>query len=214
MAGQKKTREKIMEEALKDGGVSIPDPIPQRSMPKIDLNGACVTSELDIEDVCNTLVDGWSLRDIAEEMDHNHMRKHGKPRERAGKRARMHATTILRWIESASERVKMYEDAREMQADAYFSEILQLSNEKIPLTIFGSFDSAAVQDKKLRLEALKYIASKLAPKRYGEKLDLTSGGDKIPPMSPQQADARLIALIDKAKPHIVALPRPEAGDES
>lgn len=214
MAGNKKTREKIMEEALKDGA-KLPDPLPQRAMPVMDLHGAAETGELDIDDLCNALVDGHSLRDVAAELDRNYIKRHGKPRSHGGKVSRMHATTILRWVERDRERVRMYEMAREMHADAIFSELFQLSNEPIPLTIFGQYDSGAVQDKKVRIDTLKFIASKLKPRAYGEKLDLTSGGDKLPEMSPAQADARLIALLSKARASVVAIPPPaEASDES
>lgn len=205
MAGQKKTREKIMAEALADGA-KIPVPLTQRAMPVMELHGAAETGELDIDDLCNALVDGYSLRDIAAEMDRNYVKRHGKQRSHGGKFSRMHATTILRWVERDAARVRAYEMAREQHADAIFSELFQLSNEPIPLTIFGSYDSGAVQDKKVRIDTLKFIASKLAPRRYGEKLDLTSGGEKIPEMSPAQADARLIALLTKARASVVALP--------
>lgn len=205
MAGQKKTREKIMAEALADGA-KIPAPLTQRAMPVMELHGAAETGELDIDDLCNALVDGYSLRDIAAEMDRNYVKRHGKQRSHGGKFSRMHATTILRWVERDAARVRAYEMAREQHADAIFSELFQLSNEPIPLTIFGSYDSGAVQDKKVRIDTLKFIASKLAPRRYGEKLDLTSGGEKIPEMSPAQADARLIALLTKARASVVALP--------
>lgn len=211
MAGQKKTREKIMAEALKDGA-KVPAPLTQRAMPPLDLHDAYDLKTLTIDDLCNALIDGYSLRDIAAELDSNHIRVTGQPRSHNGVRSRMHATTILRWVESDRERVKQYEQAKEAQADALFSELRQLSNEPVPLTIFGSYDSGAVQDKKLRLETLRFITSKLAPKRYGDRLDLTSGGEKLPEMSPAQADARLIALLGKAKPELIALPAPEKTD--
>lgn len=214
MAGNKKTREKIMEEALKDGA-KLPEPLPQRAMPPLELHDAYDLKTLSIDDLCNSLIDGYSLRDIAAELDRNHVRVTGKPRSHNGARSRMHATTILRWVEADRERVRLYEQAKEAQADAFFSELFQLSNEPIPLTIFGSFDSGAVQDKKVRIDTLKFICSKLAPKRYGDRLDLTSGGDKLPEMSPAQADARLIALLSKARASVVSLPiQTEEASES
>jgi hypothetical protein len=212
VAGQKKTREKIMEEALKSGAPP-PPVVEQRGMPPIDLHGATVVDELDLDDVCNTLIDGYSLRDIASELDRNYVRKHGKMRTYAGHPARTHATTLLRWVEKDAERIRRYEQAKEAQADALFSEMLQVANEAVPLTIFGSMDSAAVQNKRVRLDTLRWITSKLKPKAYGEKLDLTSGGDKIPPMSPAQADARLVALLEKARPGLNALPAPEGEQD-
>jgi hypothetical protein len=36
-----------------------------------------------------------------------------------------------------------------------------------------------VNRSKLRVEARKWIAAKLKPKKYGEKLDVTSAGEKL-----------------------------------
>jgi hypothetical protein len=210
MAKASAIKEQLMREAVEKGTAVIPAPMPQRAPPPMDLAGAATTDELQIDLVCNALIDGYSLRDIAAEMDRNHIRRHGKPRDHFGHPSRMHATTVLRWIESDLERASMYESSRAAQADTYFSELFQLANEPVPLTIFGTFDSGAVQDKRLRIDTLKFIASKLAPRRYGEKLDLTSGGEKMQELSPAQAEARLVALLAKAQK---LLPAPDATSD-
>lgn len=45
--------------------------------------------------------------------------------------------------------------------------------------VIRSLQHAAVQRDKLRLDARKWFTSKIAPKIYGDKLDVTSGGEKI-----------------------------------
>lgn len=45
--------------------------------------------------------------------------------------------------------------------------------------IINSLQNVAVQRDRLRLDARKWFTSKIAPKIYGDKLDLTSGGDSL-----------------------------------
>lgn len=40
-------------------------------------------------------------------------------------------------------------------------------------------DSAAVADKRVRLDALKWYLSKLKPRKYGDSVDITTQGEKI-----------------------------------
>jgi hypothetical protein len=59
---------------------------------------------------------------------------------------------------------------------------LDILDEDVPRTEHG-LDGAAVADKRLRFEGRKWLIAKLKPKKYGEKLDLTSGDKplQIPP---------------------------------
>lgn len=198
-----RVKEKVLTDALEKGLKQ--EILPQRSMPPLDIGGATTLDELSIDLLCNALIDGYSLRNVAVEMDRLYVEKHGKPRMWGGRPSRMHATSILRWIEGSQDRIQMYESSRAAQADAYFSELLQISNEPVPLTIFGGYDTGAVNDKRLRIDTLKFITGRLHPKRYGDRLDLTSDGEKLPEMSPAQVEARLIALLAKAKPETLQL---------
>ena len=40
-------------------------------------------------------------------------------------------------------------------------------------------DNEAVQRSVLRVNAIKFYVSKIAPRRYGDKLDVTSDGEKV-----------------------------------
>lgn len=44
----------------------------------------------------------------------------------------------------------------------------------------AALESNIVNRDKLRMDARKWLTSKIAPKLYGEKLDVTSGGEKLP----------------------------------
>jgi hypothetical protein len=42
------------------------------------------------------------------------------------------------------------------------------------------FNHTAVQRDRLRTDTRRWVMSKMNPGRYGDKLDVTSGGDKLP----------------------------------
>ena len=74
-----------------------------------------------------------------------------------------------------------YVKARQMQADLKFEEMEEISDEAFN-DIIGDdkSDSARINARKLQVDTKKWILSKMLPKKYGDKLDLTSGGDKLP----------------------------------
>lgn len=55
-------------------------------------------------------------------------------------------------------------------------EILELADAPIPTDNDGRMDSAAVQAARLRVDARKWIAAKLKPKRYGDRQTLEHEG--------------------------------------
>lgn len=96
--------------------------------------------------------------------------------------------TVYKWLDQNPEFVNKYARAREAQADFLADEILAIADDSTndTETRFGaSGESYEVENKewtarvKLRLEARKWIASKLKPKKYGDKIDLTTDGEKI-----------------------------------
>ncbi len=92
-------------------------------------------------------------------------------------------TTVLRWLaakENAEFRTK-YAHAREMQADTLFDEALEIADEASEdwtTTETGARvpDHEHVQRSRLRVDTRKWAAGKLAPKRYGDKLQHTGDG--------------------------------------
>lgn len=91
--------------------------------------------------------------------------------------------TIYSWLldEDKEEFLKHYSRARDTQAEVIFEEIIELADKSLE-DIIGDdkSDSARVQARKLQIDARHWHLSKLRPKKYGDKLDLTSGGDKLP----------------------------------
>ena len=67
--------------------------------------------------------------------------------------------TVMRWLSDYPEFAKQYALAKEMYAHCIFDEIQHIAD---------TCDPNEVQKAKLMIDARKYIASRLAPKKYGE----------------------------------------------
>ena len=101
--------------------------------------------------VCERIADGMSLRDAC---DHSDV---------------PHRETIRAWLaEGEAALSAQYARARDEQADHYADEIVAIAD--------GDDDPAKVRN---RVEARKWIACKLKPRKYGDKLAI-GGADDLP----------------------------------
>jgi hypothetical protein len=75
--------------------------------------------------------------------------------------------TILKWLENHKQFANQYARAREVQADTYADEITEISD-----SVKGETENAIVQAARLRVDARKWIASKLKPRKYGERIEV------------------------------------------
>lgn len=78
--------------------------------------------------------------------------------------------SVIRWLgdpKNGSLR-DQYARAREEQADKLFDEIVEIADTS------GSED---VQKARLRIDARKWVAGKLRPKKYGERLEMHGAGE-------------------------------------
>lgn len=93
------------------------------------------------------------------------------------------ASTIHLWVlEDREGFSKQYARARDIQAEVMFDEILQISDNADLVVLSGDEkkSSAYAQNQRLRVDTRKWYLSKVLPKKYGDKLDVTSGGKPIP----------------------------------
>lgn len=118
-------------------------------------------------------------------------------------------TTVIRW-QVGNEKFRIaYACARNEGLDVIADEIMRIADEPIPLTPTGNTDNGAVSHQRLRFDARRWYLSKMAPKRYGDKL--TVAGDEENPLAvnDQSAAARLATLLAAAEAR-----RARQGDES
>ncbi|UOO77940.1 hypothetical protein LVJ85_05620 [Neisseria sp. Dent CA1/247] len=77
------------------------------------------------------------------------------------------ARTVYRWLDENEGFCQRYARAREMQADLYADQIIKIADDCQP-------EAAAVAKARLQIDSRKWKASKLAPKKYGDKLDVSA----------------------------------------
>ncbi len=77
---------------------------------------------------------------------------------------------VYKWLDQYPDFVKKYTRAKDESADTLADQILDISDD-------ADLDH---NDKRIRIDARKWIASKLKPKKYGDKLEL--GGDDGSPL--------------------------------
>jgi hypothetical protein len=140
--------------------------------------------------ICEGIAEGKSLRSLcgSEEMPNK--------------------ATVFRWL--ANDELKAFRDqyacAREAQADVLFDEVLEIADEEVTMVkrskhqklgddeedgdVEVAFDPTAVARNKLRVDARKWMAGKLRPKVYGEKLELA--GDPKAPLGIAVIERRVI----------------------
>ena len=84
-------------------------------------------------------------------------------------------SNICNHIQTDKEFQEQYARAKEMQADILAAEIIEISDNESRDLLDGEFgqqgNTTAVQRDKLKVDARKWAASKLAPKKYGDKIE-------------------------------------------
>ena len=74
-------------------------------------------------------------------------------------------STVFKWLGENTEFAKQYAHAREAQAEHYVDEIISIADSP-------NSETSDAQRDRLRVDARKWVASKLSPKKYGDKIDV------------------------------------------
>ena len=119
-------------------------------------------------------------------------------------------STVFRWLAEDEEFRQLYAAAREVQATILADEILEISddgrNDWMKRTV-GEIeidvpDHEHIQRSKLRVDSRKWLASKLAPKKYGDAVQLKhadADGEKLgADLDPVARATRLAAIAAEA----------------
>lgn len=146
-------------------------------------------------EICERLVNGESLNSICKD------------------KSMPCVATIFSWLDKKPEFLKRYEFARENQADTLADQMIDIADDGrndwmekkdaegncIGWQVNGEY----VQRSRLRLDARKWIASKLKPKKYGEKTttELTGkdgGAIAVKDISLEEAARRMAYILTTA----------------
>lgn len=87
--------------------------------------------------------------------------------------------TVYDWMEKDEEFAARIARARETGHDVIAEECLQIADEQPPSNMQGSTDSGYVAWQKNRIWTRTQLLAKWNPKKYGDKVDVTSAGEKV-----------------------------------
>ncbi len=126
------------------------------------------------DEICNRLAHGETLRSIIASSPHLPERR-----------------TIYAWLDAQQDFQLQYKKARAEQAD-YYAELI----------VDESFSSHDAGIGRLRVDALKWAASKMAPKKYGDKIEIDTAQPITLAFQLPSRQAERIELEDSTKlPH-------------
>lgn len=151
-----------------------PEPVSEATLPIEPQEPAPIgrpsiyTQEL-ADKICSELAMGKSIRTV--------MSEEGMPS----------VATIFNWFRTKPEFLEQYTRAKEESADWMADEILDIADNGANDWMernYGEHETwvtngEALQRSKLRVDTRKFLMAKMKPKRYGEKIDVTSGGEPI-----------------------------------
>ncbi len=144
---------------------------------KSQMSGKSTYTPEQAQAICEELASGKSLRQICSE--------DGFPTVQC----------VMKWLAQQPAFVEQYARAREQQTETWANEINDIADAATPEDF---------QVAKLRVDTRKWLLSKLAPKKYGDRLDVTGAvGLNIeriiltaPPLPPMNRPALLPAFSD------------------
>ena len=126
------------------------------------------TKEL-FDKICSQLAEGISLRTVClgEDMPNK--------------------STVFRWLREKDELKDQYARAKEESADALAEETLDIADDvsgDLTTRVINGEETQVVnqeniQRSRLRVDTRKWLMSKMKPKKYGDKMDVTSDGKSI-----------------------------------
>jgi hypothetical protein len=99
---------------------------------------------------------------------------------KACQKAGVPQSTFSRWVDDDATLAENYARAREDLIELMAEQVLQLSDQDVPMSGDGKKDWQAIQKHKLQVDSRKWLLSKLAPKKYGDKLEVS--GDAASPL--------------------------------
>ena len=107
--------------------------------------------------------------------------------------------TFFEWLHNDEEKTNQYARACEVRAEQIFEDILEIADETQgdkKFTESGEIiDSEYVARSRIKIDARKWMLGKMHPKKYGDKLDVTSAGEKIQ-STPSAINVRIIENND------------------
>lgn len=132
--------------------------------------------------ICDMIAEGWTLRQIGKELGCS-------------------GSAITEWALADNEFAAQYAHARELQVEHMAAEILEISddgsNDWMDREGMRAGDHEHIQRSKLRVDARKWLMSKMMPKKYGEFKQVDQTITQNVTVSLEERHARSRKLLDE-----------------
>lgn len=97
------------------------------------------------------------------------------------------SVTFYKWVDNDKNKLKQYARACEARAEEMFEDILKIvdaTEDDVIVDENGNFitNHNIIQRDRLRADARKWMLSKMMPKKYGDKLDMSLETTEIKPI--------------------------------
>ncbi len=123
------------------------------------------SSEL-IDVICERIACGESLRKICED------------------ECMPDRSTVIRWLSKDDNFATKYARAREIQAHVWVDDMYETAKSQPERnSITGTLDSASVTHIRNQVATMQWLAAKLNPKKYGDRVDMNHGIKPVDPLA-------------------------------
>lgn len=122
------------------------------------------------------------------------------------KRLGLSTDMFYKWLNEDEKNAKKYARATEIRSEMIFEEMLEIADKQdkdVYIDAEGKerTDHNVIHRNKLQIDTRKWYLSKMMPKRYGDRLDLTTNNESLnkpeqAPLQPEQIN-KLIDGLDK-----------------
>lgn len=138
--------------------------------------------------ICELLADGQSMRTVCKQEDMPAM------------------STVFKWLREHEEFSEQYAIAKEESADAMAEDLLEIADTPVmgevktikPDGLIEVKQDDMLGHRRLQVDTRKWLMAKMKPKKYGDKLDMTSDGEKLGvTLSAEQADQLIRARAER-----------------
>lgn len=142
------------------------------------------------DDICSRIEAGESLRSV--------LRSENMPSSQ----------TFYKWIDEDENKSKQYARATTLRAEIIFDEMLEISDTPIEGVVVETDDNGRIKEKKgdmlghrrLQIDTRKWILARMNPKKYSDKLDLSSiDGSMTPKASNDLSKVSIETLLQLKK---------------
>jgi hypothetical protein len=102
-------------------------------------------------------------------------------------------STLNHWLNDDAGLAADYARAREELHEFIAAEIIAIADAPVPSNDKGGLDPGAIQKQRLQVDTRKWLLSKLAPKKYGDRIEVS--GDSENPLKIERIERVVVGEV-------------------